>query len=187
MKLGLHPEFRNARCADASGGRFGITSFGFRGCRAFTLIEIMVVVGLLAIIIALGAPTIYQGLSKEPMRRTLTGLRDAFAEARASAILSGKQTTVVFSPRERTFSSQGVITKRRADVQTSGSIPDSIMVEMLDINLLNYLETDSAPVRFFPNGTCDEFTLVLRGPKGDWFKIVLEPTTGIMTVGDVNR
>lgn len=155
--------------------------------RAFTLMEIMIVVALLAIIMAMGIPPIYRGLSKEPMRKTLTSLRDAFTEARASAILGGKPTSVVFNPRERTFSAQGITTKQRTDVQTSGSIPDSVLVEMIDINLMNYMEAESAPVRFFPNGTCDEFTLVLHDTKGQWFKITLESTTGIMTVGDVNR
>jgi hypothetical protein len=37
-------------------------------------------------------------------------------------------------------------------------------------------------VRFFPNGTCDEMTLVLRSDKNEWRTISLEVTTGLASV-----
>jgi hypothetical protein len=41
-------------------------------------------------------------------------------------------------------------------------------------------------VRFFPNGTCDELTLVLHS--GDeWQKITLEFATALASVGPVTR
>jgi hypothetical protein len=52
---------------------------------------------------------------------------------------------------------------------------------MLDINLLEYKDADEARVRFFPNGTSDEMTLVLHD--GDQYrKITLEVTTGLASV-----
>ena len=153
--------------------------------RAFTLIEIMLVMGILAIAMATAIPPLYRGLSKEPMRKTLVGLQDAFTAARAGAILDGKTTHVVFHPGERTFVVEGAKVSARPGGEPSGTIPDAILVEMLEINLMTFMQAKEAKARFFPDGTCDEFTLVLHSDKGEWRKVTLEPTTGIMTVGDV--
>jgi len=57
---------------------------------------------------------------------------------------------------------------------------------MLDINLLDYGASEVARVRFFPNGTCDELTLVLHS--GDeWEKITLEFSTALASVAPVTR
>ena len=67
---------------------------------------------------------------------------------------------------------------------TSGTFPDSIGVEMLDINMVEFRDADLARVRFFANGTCDEFTVVLRSDRNEWRKISLESTTGAVSVGE---
>jgi hypothetical protein len=67
------------------------------------------------------------------------------------------------------------------------TINESIGIEMLDVNLTEYKDLDFARIRFFPNGTCDEFTLVLHSDKGQWFKIWLEITTGLANVGAVDE
>jgi prepilin-type N-terminal cleavage/methylation domain-containing protein len=152
---------------------------------AFTLIEIMLVVGILAIVMAMAAPPIYRGIQKEPLRKTLVALQEAFRDAREAAIINGKVAKVVFHPLDRTFAAEGVSAGRTAGAREPGVIPDSIGVEMLDINLREFREADVAEVRFFPNGTCDEFTLILHSDRGEWRKITLESTTGIYEVGDV--
>ena len=67
----------------------------------------------------------------------------------------------------------------------NGVIPEDVTIEMLDINLLEYNQSEYARVRFYPNGTCDELTLVLRSDQGEWRKITLEVTTGLAMQGDV--
>ena len=37
----------------------------------------------------------------------------------------------------------------------------------------------------YPNGTCDELTIVLRSDENEWKKLSLEVTTGLATVGRV--
>ena len=66
-------------------------------------------------------------------------------------------------------------------------VPDDFVIEMLDINLSEYKESDWARVHFYPNGTSDEMTLVLRSPKSEWKKISLEVTTGLASVDEVAR
>ena len=66
-------------------------------------------------------------------------------------------------------------------------ISDHVVIEMLDVNLLEYKDQDFARVRFYPNGTCDEFTLILHSDRGEWIKISLEITTSLANVGPVDR
>ena len=52
---------------------------------------------------------------------------------------------------------------------------------MLDVNLVEYKDADEARVRFFPNGTSDEMTLILHS--GDQYReIALEVTTGLASM-----
>ena len=155
---------------------------------AFTLIEIMLIIGLMTIVLAMGAPSFYQALKKEPMRKVLTGLQDAARDARSQAILQGKTVALVIRPQDRKYSVEGGGSSKESlppGAVTSGDFPDSIGIEMVEVNLLSFLNLPEAHVRFFPNGTCDEFTMVVRSSEGEWKKITLESTTGIYTVGEV--
>jgi hypothetical protein len=69
----------------------------------------------------------------------------------------------------------------------SATIDSSISIEMLDVNLTEYKDADMARARFYPNGTCDELTLILHSSQGEWYKIALEITTSLATVGPVDR
>lgn len=157
----------------------------FSGAQGFTLIEIMLVIGILAIVMAMAIPPIYRGMSKEPMRQAVSGVMDACTAARAAAILEGKTVAVVFHPQDHTFAAESGSVSQKPGASLSGRISDSIGIEMLDVNLLEYRELDVARVRFFANGTCDEFTLILHSDKGEWRKLSMEPTTGIITMSDV--
>ena len=57
---------------------------------------------------------------------------------------------------------------------------------MLDINHQDFSSSDQARVWFYPNGTCDELTLVLHS-KDSWRKISLEYSTGLPMVTDVDK
>ena len=167
---------------------------------AFTLIEIMVVVGIMGLILAMGIPNIYQLAKKEGMRRAVSDVKDVLGNARAQAILQGRQVEVIFHPVDRRFEIGAAATpaapgpdlgeaKPAPSVSpgtgTSGVIPDDIFLEMLDVNLLEYNQSEWTRVRFFPNGTSDEMTIILRSDKNDYRKLTLEPTTGLVTVGNV--
>ena len=105
------------------------------------------------------------------------------SHARARAIMGGGTTMLVFHPLDRRFEIEGA-SGGEADPGSPGSsgtsarLPDDVNIEMLDINLLEYRESDVARVRFFPDGTSDEMTLILRSADNDWRAISLEITTG---------
>jgi prepilin-type N-terminal cleavage/methylation domain-containing protein len=140
--------------------------------RAFTLIEVMIVVAIVGLMAAMGVPSMLQALRKDGMRKAISDVKDALDTARSRAIFSGQTTEVVFHPLERHVGST--------------ALPDGVDIAMLDINLLDYGATDEASVHFFPNGTCEELTLVLHS-RDEWEKITLEYSTALASVGPVTR
>ena len=171
---------------------------------AFTLIEIMIVVAIMSIVMLMGVPVMYRLWHKAPMIKAVRDTQEVLQNARARAILQGRPTEVVFHPLSRQFEvSSAAAPARRVDPDDPGGFPlpppapahsglscrldDSILIEMLDVNLTEYKDAEVAHVRFYPNGTCDELTLVLHSTKNEWYKISLEVTTGLASVGPVDQ
>jgi type II secretion system protein H len=150
--------------------------------RAFTLIEIMVVVAIMAIILAASLPSLYGFFHKEGLRKTTSEIVETCQSARAAAILSGSPTELVFHPRDGTCETANA-SGGYGSWAHSAKFEDC-NVEMLDVNLQECKDFDTVKVRFFPNGTCDEMTLVLRSNNDEWRKISLEITTALPTVSD---
>ena len=174
--------------------------------RAFTLIEIMIVVAIMGLIAAMSVPTIYQIAKKEGMRRAMSDLKDVCSNARAQAIFSGKPTSVMFHPRERRFevsgggatSPEGSVTVDDSGESRSapgpapgtgltGIIPDDVTLEMLDVNMFEYKDSEWTVVRFSEMGTSDEMTIILRDADNKYRKLTLEATTGLLLIGDLTR
>src|SRR6267378_3363497 len=123
-----------------------------RDASAFTLIEIMIVVAIMAIVMLTSIPFIRSGLHKEALGETVREVEEVCASARRKAILQGAMAEIVFRPRERTFQVAGGAagpsdaTPASLDATTappsnsglSGRISDSVLVDMLDVNLTEY-------------------------------------------------
>jgi prepilin-type N-terminal cleavage/methylation domain-containing protein len=147
--------------------------------RAFTLIEIMIVVGIIGVILAAGVPTLYKVLHKEGFRKTINDIIEVCNAARAQAILQGVTAEVQFHPQDGRVEVATGTAPGSGGLAHTAKIEENTTIEMLDVNLREYRHTELARVRFFPNGTCDEMTLILRSDKGEQRGIVLEITTGL--------
>ena len=66
---------------------------------------------------------------------------------------------------------------------SSGQITDPITIDMFEVNFVPCKDDEFARVRFYPNGTCDEFTIVLHSMKtAESKKISLELVTALPDV-----
>ena len=171
--------------------KFSLSDFRFqravRQRRAgFTLIEVMIVVAIIGLVAAMGLPSIMKALEKEGMRKAVSDLTDVCASARAKAIFANQTMSVVFHPGEKSFSVEGGGPGKGSTYVSTSKLPDGIDFAMLDINLQDFGGSEWARVRFFPNGTSDEMTVVLHDNR-DWKKITLEFSTGLASVSDVDR
>jgi prepilin-type N-terminal cleavage/methylation domain-containing protein len=166
---------------------------------AFTLIEIMIVVAIVGLIAAMGVPAIFQAFRKEGMRRAVSDVQQLLGDARTRAIYTGQNTQVVFHPAEKRLEISAAAGGAPANnapstlppsvfsiPQGSVTLPDSVDIAMLDIDMLDRGGEETASVCFYRDGTCQELTLVLHC--GDeWQKITLEFSTALASVAPVTR
>jgi prepilin-type N-terminal cleavage/methylation domain-containing protein len=159
--------------------RAGSRGEGWQARQAFTLIEIMVVVVIFGIVMAMGLPSIYRVLHKDSLRQMVAAIEEACQRTRAEAIMQGAAAALRFQPQEPNL---GLAGAGGASPDQAGHRSDGIMLEMLDVNFIEYKDSELARVRFYPNGTSDEMTIVLRSDQNEYRKISLECTTGMTTV-----
>jgi prepilin-type N-terminal cleavage/methylation domain-containing protein len=140
--------------------------------RAFTLIEVMVVVAIMGLIMAMGVPSIVRSMRKEGMRKAVSDVVEACSEARAAAILSGAKADLVIHPLEGTISAGNF----------SATFPENVWIEIMGVNFVELQEAEEARVHFYPNGTADEFTIVLVSEQQEARQINLNIVTGLADV-----
>jgi prepilin-type N-terminal cleavage/methylation domain-containing protein len=151
---------------------------------AFTLIEIMIVIAIMAIVMTMSVPMIYKIWHREAMRQAVLDLEEVCNSARTQAIMQGKEVDLTINPQEKLFQVSGGATgsggpptegnsmteignNAPAHSGLSAQIPENIAIELLDINLVEYKDAETARVRFYPNGTCDELRIVLHSLRAD--------------------
>ena len=101
--------------------------------------------------------------------------------------MQNKTVSVIFHPLEKTFNVDGGGGPGATeDKVASGTLPAGVEFAMMDINMMDFGGSPWCRVRFHPDGTCDEMTLVLHA-KDQWRKITLELTTSIPTVSEVDQ
>jgi hypothetical protein len=108
-------------------------------------------------------------------------LLDACKEARARAILTGTTAELVIHPIDKTIEVPG----GDGPFFKKTNIPEDVGIEILGVNFVELQEAPEARVKFFPNGTSDEFTIVYHSDGNEVRKISLEIVTGIADVEDV--
>ncbi len=189
-----------------------------RSCGArvggFTLIEMLMVIGLIAIFFfGIGIPAFVQAqkAKKTELSQVVMDVQTGLRNARSRAILNqtpmefvmkpeahGVQMTVV-QARSREQSGLSPLAGVGAEVSPWGGErnfsasfdPNIVNILLLDVNgediLTKRVDEPEARVRFYPNGICDDFRLILRSPERLTRLITTEVTTGISTVEKVER
>ena len=177
---------------------------------AFTLIELMVVMGLMMIIIAIGVPRMVQG-NRTPLGESLNAVMEACAAARRQAILSGSTAKVTIRGAEEgtgfiisagagggkpkaanvADANAGLdgfpdethkpTPKQGGGIGVSGRIHDEVAMHFISVNFNDPLDEDQVEVKFYFNGTSDEFTIGMRHEYGDQVLrfVQLDSVTGL--------
>jgi prepilin-type N-terminal cleavage/methylation domain-containing protein len=168
---------------------------------AFTLVEIMVVVAIIGIIMAVGVPSMTRALDRDDRARAIKDTLEGCKTARDRAILQAVPWSFVvrntgelvvepvpqeaFRGRPQVPSDEGITeTKSKPPESPYSGFPrklgEDVMVQLVDVNFVDHMEAPEARVRFFPNGTADEFTIVLAW-KGKQRTVMVDVVTGYAT------
>jgi prepilin-type N-terminal cleavage/methylation domain-containing protein len=167
---------------------------------AFTLIELMIVISIVAIIVTMGVPPFVRALRKEGLRKAVSDMVEGCSHARAEAILHGTPMELVIRA-DGQISVRPMPTRRQEETPDGGlpepapvaapaasastnftaRLPDDIAVRSLDVNFEDQMEFQEAHVRFFPNGTCDEFTVTMSSATAEQ-QVSLDVITGLANV-----
>ena len=189
---------------------------------AFTLIEIMLVTGMMLLMLGWGIPNMMRALEKHGISKATMDIMDGCKQARALAILKSQTSELVIASYEDGYVLYVTATQTpRLMQQDTGILPEDfddpdnlddegnqksnrsvlaeldgfrrniggdIAIEMLDINFINMLEgtINEAKVRFYPNGTSDEFTIGLL-LNDDRRIVTLDAITGLPSVMDPSK
>lgn len=165
---------------------------------AFTLIEVMIVMFIMAIVMATGVPAIFRAMEKDALRQGVNAVVEACSHARAQAILNGVPMQMVIraedgaimvrkpSSREAGDSLDEAPLVPLAATEEEGSngfhavLDENIAVELIYLNFKDMMDATETAVSFYPNGTSDEFSIVLSSTDGS-YKISLDVITGLAT------
>lgn len=174
--------------------------------RAFTLIELMIVIAIMAVVMSLSIPTFYRSLEKDTIRQATQKILDLCVDARAQAIISGRPCDLVIRPLDRTLTpilaasaqptgegleSEAMLNSAgglklggqedEAGGKNGNQLPDDILIMFLGVNFVPDLQNaEMVAVRFYPNGTGDEFTMLIRSDRNEWRKFNMEVATGVV-------
>jgi len=176
---------------------------GFRpGGRAFTLIELMIVIAIMAVVMSLSIPTFYRSLEKDTIRKATRDILDWCADARAQAIINGRPCDLVIRPGERMLLPQlapaegqsgeemllAELERRFSEAsgeegggKVPGMLPEDIAIMFIGVNFMPDMQNfEEVRVRFYPNGTGDEFTLLIRSDRNEWRKFTMDVATAVI-------
>jgi len=168
--------------------------------RAFTLIEIMIVVAIIAIIMAISIPSIYQQIHQDSIRKAVQDVTEACFEARSAAIMSGQtaELSIMLNP-PRTIKvtltgqkSEGYVGGDDGGTPTGGG-GGSVFAAKFSDHLIGIeaetfkaadreLQENEMVCKFYANGTCDPMRVMLRADTGEGRVITTDAITGVADV-----
>jgi prepilin-type N-terminal cleavage/methylation domain-containing protein len=152
--------------------------------RAFTLIEIMIVIAIIMMVITAGVPMMSRALNKNQLAKGVNDVLEGCKLARDRAILQNRPYDFVIRAKSENEWDMNVEPTKMKDAGAAGAVTTSsaaaskdggntiaefprpfgrdVAFEMIYVNLVDQMGAEEARVRFFPNGTADEFTLIIH-------------------------
>ena len=184
--------------------------------KGFTLIEVMLVTGMMLLLLGWGVPNMLRALEKHGIAKASMDIMDGCKQARALAILKGTTAEFVITDDGESYvlfvaqtSTPRLMNTEAAkapeDMYAPNPLPSTtsrktksaleeldgfrrrldqdIALETIDVNFIDQMAGNEARVRFFANGTSDEFTTTVLMNE-DRRIISLDPITGLPSMVD---
>ena len=163
--------------------------------RAFTLIEIMIVIGIIMMTISAGIPLVTRALKRDQLASAVNDTLEGCKLARDRAILNNRPYEFVIRNRSENDAEFAVEPAKIKDAAPAGSagagsgsastitasdtpapkaapkevgslvgdfprkLGKDVAIDFLFVNFIDLMASSEARVRFYPNGTSDEFSV----------------------------
>ena len=162
--------------------------------RAFTLVEIMVVVAVMGLLIGISIPAFRSIIKKAPLEQGISDVESLCRQARAEAIVRQQAMDVLFNEAEeivalttaaRVIIAPDPFTGLTVKVTEETQLIDQVALEV-DLQIIEP-ESDEFTVgeiriRFYPNGTSETLAVRVVGDD-EAYLLTLDPVTGRTMVG----
>lgn len=151
-----------------------------RGQAGFTFLEILLVVGIIAVAATLVAPAIDSGMRAREVRSAVRGVAATLKTMQSDAVISGKIQHLVIDPQENQL--------RVEDRDASYSLGPS--TQMTRIRGGEVGPAGVVRVNFYPNGSTTGVDVVIDDrdtPADMGFLVSLDPLIGVVTIQDEPR
>jgi prepilin-type N-terminal cleavage/methylation domain-containing protein len=151
----------------------------------FSLIELSIVVFIIAIIMALSVPSFIRSYNAATLNATGRSVITSCQFAKLNAVLRQKNVAFYIDLDKRTIwltQFTGTNTTNNDDsssvVLKTIEIPPRVRVASAQIGDQPAEQKGQVEATFYPNGTCDAFTVTFRGAeKGSGLAIMVDPVT----------
>jgi prepilin-type N-terminal cleavage/methylation domain-containing protein len=151
----------------------------------FTLIEMSIAVFIIAIIIAVAMPNFVRSYNAQLLNATGRTLATSCEFAKLNAVLHQQKVACYIDMDKQTvwlmqFSSAPDADKLQPQSQILKTIEISPRIALVSAQSGDDLpqQKGQVEVTFYPNGTCDPFTVTLRGAeKASGLEVVVDPVT----------
>jgi prepilin-type N-terminal cleavage/methylation domain-containing protein len=174
------------------------------GRRGFTLLEVMIVVGIMAMIMALTLPALRFAGQREPLDEAVEMISNLTAKARADSILERRKRLVIinlqtgekglaifgFPEVQRQLTGHGQLRRRQGKegtpwLQTDVSSLVETPLKVLGTNRfpdsVNFTPPEVFEIWFRPDGTCDGAEMTMS-EGGQVYRLFLDPSTSLTEV-----
>ncbi len=166
---------------------------GARRARAFTLVEIMIVVLIIGITLGVGVPAFVRAFDKNELQQAEAGIISLCSTARLMAITQRRPVDLVVRLVERSFmlvpveevevqpTEEGVVEPgKEVPAAEPVFLPKEVQFS-ISANSQSFEDDREVRVRFFPDATCEELTLTLESSDGRR-RLSLEVTTALVDI-----
>ena len=183
-------------------------SLGYPKRAAFTLIEIMVVMAIMAIALAVAIPNL-RDIQRSPIAQATKDFLEAARKARNDAVMLGRpMQLVILADRDQTrlliepaplgvlgatngVSNAGLEARESATwdgskLAGSYTLPSEVAFRKLVVNGRDYIAiSDATAIRFYPNGTADQSVSEMQWLRKEARQFTVEVMTGYVDVQEV--
>ncbi len=172
--------------------------------KAFTLIELILVMGIIVMIASLAVPMVTRSLGRQSLKQGADRVRVAMGKARVDAIKTGDVQSLFFLPEGNWFNvaqfsqlsqqagiasrEQSLLNNRIYSGYEDNVLPKgirfaagSVEVDSRSAQTLGDVKVDSdsiQPILFYPDGTAQDATVYLQDDRLNRVAVVLRGLTG---------